>query len=93
MDTLLAAFSDGIDRVFGPPLRAFFHPIDRLFIPISAPWWKACAVALFLCAILWVFSLRKEYVNLDAPRKNLWCDLRLWTVLALSPHITIYLWF
>jgi len=93
MEALLTGISNGMDRVFGPPLRAFFHPINDLFTPIPAAWWKVCAVALFLCAIIWVFTLRKEYVNLDAPRKGPWHDLRIWTVVALSPHIAIYLWF
>jgi len=93
MEALLASISGGIDALFGPPLRAFFHPINDIFTPIGGAWWKACAVGLFLCAILGVFSLRREYVNLDAPSKHFWCDLRLWTVLALAPHIAVYLWF
>ena len=74
-------------------LRAIFHPINDLFVPIPGPVWKVCAVGLFAAAMLWVLLLRKEYVNLDAPRKSLWCDLRLWTVLSMLPHVVIYLWF
>ena len=50
-------------------------------------------MGLFICAILWVFTLKKEYVNLDAPGQKPWHDLRFWTVAAMAPHIAIYFWF
>lgn len=74
-------------------LATIFHPINQLFVPIGPFWWKASAVGLFLGAIIWVFTLRKEYVNLDAPKPGLLYDLRLWTVVSMAPHILIYIWF
>lgn len=78
-------------RVFGPVLKPIFHPIDGALQHLYMPWARVCAVGLFLAAIIWVFSLRKEYVNLDAPRKAWYTDLRIWTVLALIPHFYVYL--
>lgn len=78
-------------RVFGPLLKPVFHPIDAWLQPVYMPWARVCALALFIGAILWVFSLRPQYVNLDAPRKAWYADLRLWTVLSMLPHIFVYL--
>ena len=95
MDTISNAIigvSAWINTVFGPLLRPVFLPIDDLLTPIPQPFWKASAVGLFLAAMVWIFCLRKEYVNVDAPGKEWWYDLRLWTVLSMLPHVLIYLW-
>ena len=80
-----------LNSAIGPPLKAVFHPIDEILAGIYMPWARICAVGLFVLAMLWVLSLRKEYVNLDAPRKVWYCDLRLWTFVAMIPHVLIYL--
>ncbi|MCC6143659.1 MAG: hypothetical protein IT368_07620 [Candidatus Hydrogenedentes bacterium] len=79
--------------MFGPGLRWIFAPTNSLFEPIHQPWWKVAAVSLFLLTMVGVFLLRKEYVNLDAPRKGLLFDLRLWTIVSMLPHVLIYLYF
>ena len=80
-----------VNNVFGPPLKAIFHPINDALENIYMPWARICAVGLFVLAIVWVFTLRKEYVNLDAPRDVWYADLRIWTVIALIPHLLIYI--
>jgi len=82
---------DFVNEYFGPPLMAVFHPIDEALAGIYMPWARVCAVGLFLLAMAWVFSLRKEYVNLDRPNERWYTDLRLWTVVAMLPHVFIYL--
>jgi hypothetical protein len=89
----MEASSLWMEATFGPALRAIFHPTNALFEPIDQPWWKIASISLFLLTMLWVFVLRKEYVNIDAPRKGLLYDLRLWTVLSMTPHVLIYLYF
>ncbi len=93
----MGSISEGINNLFGPPLRALFHPTNAMFsaIPDSAAPYvaKAAAASLFLAGMAFVFFLRREYVNLDAPGKKPWHDLRLWTVVSMTPHIFVYLWF
>lgn len=90
-------FTETINTVFGPLLKKVFHPTNVVFTKIPddvAPMVaKGCAVGLFIATMIWVISLRREYVNLDAPRKTFWCDLRLWTVFSMLPHVIVYLWF
>lgn len=80
-----------INDLFGAPLKAVFHPINDALDGVYMPWARICAVGLFLAAMLWVLMLRKEYVNIDAPREKWYCDLRLWTGVAMLPHVLIYL--
>lgn len=86
-------FSAAINAVFGPLLRPLFNPLDALFTPIPRPLWQMSAVGLFVAAMVWVFLLKKDYVNVDAPRRDIWHDLRFWTVLTMLPHVIVYLWF
>ena len=84
---------DVITRIFQRPLKLFFDPINEALAMVPPVWWKVCAVGLFVGAMLWVFSLKKEYVNVDAPSNHWWYDLRLWTILSMLPHVCIYLYF
>ncbi len=84
-------FHNAINDTFGPLLRPMSQQVDALVGDIYMPWARICAVGLFAIAAIWVFSLRPEYVNLDAPRKAWYTDLRLWTLLAMLPHIVVYL--
>lgn len=86
-----AAFHDFLNNTFGPILRPFFHGIDGVIAGIYMPWARIVAVGLFVGAMLWVYSLKKEYVNLDAPRQAWYTDLRIWTVLSMLPHVIVYL--
>src|SRR5262245_30629236 len=87
----LAAASKWNSDTFGPVLRPFFHGVDSVFDNIYMPWARLTADALFIGAIIWVYTLKKEYVNLDAPSNRWYADLRIWTVVCLMPHIFVYL--
>lgn len=91
----MEAISNAINAVFGPIMRPLFAPSNAALGMISAEWiWRASAIGLFVCAMLWVaLGLRREYVNLDAPDKSPLYDLRLWTVVSMAPHVFIYLYF
>ena len=88
---LMGTISDGINDTFSGPMQWVFNPIDTIFIGANPAIFKFFAVGLFVSTILWVmFILKKEYVNVDQPRKGILYDLRLWTFLSMSPHMLIY---
>ncbi len=83
-----------IDQLFGPSLRWFFNPIDGALSMFYMPWAKIVALAFFIGTMVWVFvGLKREYVNIQAPSKKIWHDLRFWTVVSMSPHLVVYFYF
>ena len=88
-------FTEFIDSTFSAPLAVVFAPINSFLSAIDNEYLgKACAAALFILPMLGVyFLLKKEYVNLDAPGKQWYYDLRLWTIFSMIPHIFFYLIF
>jgi hypothetical protein len=87
MDT----FHNWVNDTFGPVLRPFFQALSDPLTDVYMPWARICAVGLFAAAMIWVLTLRPQYVNLDAPRKAWYSDLRLWTAVAMLPHVLVYL--
>lgn len=85
--------AEWITNVFGPLLKPIFTPIDTLLQPVYMPWARVLALSLFIGAMIWVWSLREEYVNIDRPNKKWYTDLRVWTVLCMLPHVIVYLVF
>ena len=92
-DADLGWFAQFCTGLFGPPLKAFFGPANSFIERHYLPWAPLSAMALFLGTIIWVWTLKKEYANVDAPYKGLIYDLRLWTTLCLLPYIFVYLYF
>ena len=91
---LLAGISMVIDKAFGPPLKAFFHPIDDILATPYMPWARIVAIVFFVGTMVWVFvGLKREYVNLEAPSRHIWHDLRFWTILSMLPHVVVYFYF
>lgn len=85
-----------ITGFFFPLLNPIFNPMNVWLSSPSLymPWARIVAVGLFVGTMLWVyFGLNEQYVNLDAPSKRFWADLRLWTVLSMLPHVVVYLYF
>lgn len=74
----------------GPPLKAIHEPIDRWLgsLPMSVA--MACAIGLFLVAIVWVWGLRREFIFRGAPDQRWYRDLRIWATLVLLPYVAIY---
>jgi hypothetical protein len=82
------------NEMLRPLLEAVFHPINSALAPIYQPWAKVCAIGFFVGTMIWVFvGLRREYVNVQAPSRKLWHDLRIWTIVSMLPHIVVYLSF
>lgn len=90
---LISRISATIDATFSSIFQRIFHPLNDMLLGIGELWWTFFAVCLFIGAILWVWTLRKEYVNLDAPHKGILYDLRIWTIISMVPHILIYIVF
>ena len=91
MTNILERISSGIDNVFGPPLRAFFHPIDSALATVYMPWARVVTLAFFIGTMVWVFvGLKRQYVNLEAPSKRFYHDLRFWTIASMLPHLIVY---
>ena len=89
----LSGFSGFMTRIFAPILKPVFNPINDFLASHYAPWATICALGLFIGAMIWAFTLRKEYVNVDAPSKSFLYDLRFWTVISMLPHVLVYLYF
>ncbi len=82
-----------ITPIFGKPLHLIFDPINNVFNGIYMPWARICALSLFIGTMIWVFTLNKAYVNVEAPNKSVFVDLRFWTVVSMLPHLVVYLYF
>ncbi len=95
-----AGLSTTINNSFGPILKPIFQPIDQLLAGISSfpalskvlP--SLVAVGYFIGTMVWVFfGLKREFVNLNAPKSDIWHDLRFWTIVSMLPHVIVYLYF
>lgn len=86
-------FSDLVTKIFKPILEPVFSPIHGAIENIYEPWATAGAIALFVGAMIWVFTLNKDYVNVDAPSKRFYHDLRFWTIASMIPHLIVYFYF
>ena len=84
------AFENGVTAIFYPILSPFFNFFNKLMVMPPMCFATACALGLFIGAMIWVWTLKKEYVNLDAPSKSIIYDLRLWTILSMLPHVIVY---
>lgn len=86
-------FAQFITATFQPVLKPLFAPINNLLAAHYQPTATICALLLLSSAIVLAFRLKKEYVNLDAPGPQWYYDLRIWTIFALLPHATAYIYF
>jgi hypothetical protein len=92
MEAMIERF---FSTVFYPILAPVFLPINDLLSRIpTQPWASICAVGLFVGAMIWVgLLLNRDYVNRGRPYKSIWTDLRLWTVISMTPHVLVYFYF
>ncbi|HRI86909.1 MAG TPA: hypothetical protein PK869_01520, partial [Candidatus Hydrogenedentes bacterium] len=70
MDGVSTAFSNWITAVFKPILSPIFDPINAFLNTHYLPWATICSLGLFIAGMAWVFTLKRQYVNLDAPGKG-----------------------
>lgn len=79
---------------FYPILSKFFVPIDHALGLLPNWLIPICGIGLFVCAMIWVgLILDPKYVNHGRPYKSIWSDLRLWTVISMTPHVLVYFYF
>jgi len=71
-----------------------FQPTNAFLAARYMPWARIVAVGFFVGTMIWVFvGLKRAYVNLDAPGKRIWHDLRFWTIVSMLPHVVVYMYF
>jgi len=91
---ILGRMTEAINRIFGPVLMRIFQPTNEFLASAYMPWARIVAVGFFVGTMVWVFvGLKRSYVNLDAPSKHVWHDLRFWTIISMLPHVIVYLYF
>ncbi len=92
LDTMIDNVDEFLRTTFGPPLKALHEPIDAWLgsLPMSVA--MVCAIGLYLIAIVWVWTLGREFVFRGAPDQKRWRDLRIWATLVVIPYIALYLW-
>lgn len=76
----------------GPPLKALHDPIDHWLGSLPMGVAMACALGLYAIAVVWVWTLRREFVFRDAPGESRRFDLRIWATLVVVPYVAIYIW-
>jgi len=83
-----------VNDSLGRPLKWFFENIDDLLEKGYMPYARIIAVAFFVGTMVWVFvGLKREYVNIEAPSKHVWHDLRFWVIVSMLPHVIVYFYF
>ncbi len=82
---------EAVGDLLYPVLNIVFEPFNNWLSSFFMPWARIVTLAFFVGTMVWVYSLKKEYVNVDAPSKHFWRDLRLWTVISMLPHVIVYL--
>ena len=89
--TLLGHLQSYAQENFGPPLKAIHVPIDEWLGGLPMTVALACAVGLYILALIWVWRLSRDFVFRGAPDQNGWRDLRVWATIVTIPYIAIYL--
>lgn len=92
-ERMMERFTEAVTGVFHPVLSPVFSPINSFLGAHYLPWATLCALGLLIGAMIFVFVLKKEYVNIDAPGKGILFDLRFWTIISMTPHVLVYLYF
>ena len=87
------SFTQRVREIVAPPLKSLFEPLDAWLseLPLSAG--TVCAIGLYAVVAVGVLCLPKRYVYFGAPDQSSWRDLRLWSILAMSPFVFVYLFF
>lgn len=82
---------DSLRETLGPPLKSLHQPFDEWLngLPMSVA--LGCTMALYAAALVWVWSLRREFVYRGTPDQKWWRDLRLWATLVVLPYVAVYL--
>lgn len=93
LDSLAAWFRDAFLDPLALRLREMQAPLDAFLSQVSPAAARGCAVALFVLAAGWVWTIRRDFIYRGAPDRAAWRDLRWWTLLALLPYVVIYLFF
>jgi hypothetical protein len=88
------AIENAFMAIFYPLLSPIFDPINTFLLALPRITSSICGVGIFIAAMLWVgLIINKDYVNRGRPYKSMLTDLRLWTVISMTPHVLVYFYF
>jgi ABC-type uncharacterized transport system permease subunit len=89
--TLFDWVKESLRQTVGPPLKAIHQPFDEWLgtLPMSVA--LGCVLALYAVALIWVWTLRREFVFRGAPDQKWWRDLRVWATIVTIPYVAVYL--
>ena len=76
----------------GPHLKKVQEPIDEWLGTLPMEVAMFCAIGLFVVAVVWVWTLRRDFIFRGAPDRAPWRDLRVWATLVVVPYVLVYLW-
>jgi len=90
-DSIVEQIDQFMRTTLGPPLKRLHEPIDAWLgsLPMSVA--MACVLGLYAIAIVWVWTLPREFVFRGAPNEKPWRDLRIWATLVVIPYVVVYL--
>ena len=91
IDAIVVTLDTFLRENFGPPLKALHEPIDAWLGSLSMNVAMACALGLYAIAVVWVWTLPREFVFRGAPDQKPWRDLRVWATLVVIPYVAVYL--
>ena len=75
----------------GPPLKSIHLPIDNWLGTLPMTVALACAVGLYVVALIWVWGLSRNFIFRGVPDHQWWRDLRIWATVVTIPYIALYL--
>ena len=90
MSKLLEQIDQFARGIFGPPLKALHTPVDNWLASLPMGVAMACALGLYGLAVIWVWTLKREFVFRGAPDQRRWRDLRVWATLVVIPYVLVY---
>lgn len=88
---LYEKFAEALRSTLGPPLKGIQEPIDNWLgtVPMSVA--MACAIGLFVVALIWTWLIKRDFIFRGSPDQAWWRDLRIWATLVVIPYIAVYL--
>lgn len=76
----------------GPPLKSLHRHVDQWLASLPMTVAMASALGLYLIALIWTWTLSKNFVFRGAPDHHRWRDLRIWASLVMLPYVVLYCW-
>jgi len=90
-DSIVEQIDRFMRTTLGPPLKGLHEPIDAWLGSLPMGVAMVCALGLYAIAVVWVWTLPREFVFRGAVNEKPWRDLRIWATLVVIPYVVVYL--